>query len=75
MISLGRLRRDCILTSSTAISVGLPKSSESFHSQMTTPTVGSSISLFWSPFFRNLTRMNGSTFPPQDFLLYMPEHF
>lgn len=42
---------------------------------MTTPTVGSSISLFWSPLFRNLTRMNGSTFPPHDFLLYMPEHF
>lgn len=65
----------CRPTSLTPTSSGFPRRSVSFHSQMTTPTVGSSTSLFLSPFFRNLTNMKGSTLPPQDFLLYMPEHF
>ena len=51
-----------------------PNSEESFHSHTMTLTVGSLSSLFLSV-STNLTSMNGSTGPPQDFLLYMPEHF
>jgi len=41
---------------------------------MTTATVGSFMSLFASLLI-NLMLTKGSTLPPQDFLLYMPEHF
>ena len=51
-----------------------PSSGESFHSHTMTLTVGSLISLFLSV-STNLTSMNGSIGPPQDFLLYMPKHF
>jgi hypothetical protein len=64
-----------IRTSLIGISCGFPSSIVSFHSHMTTATVGSAMPLFLSPFFLNFTNMKGSTFPPHDFLLYMPEHF
>jgi hypothetical protein len=59
-------------TSFTGKSLGAPRSNVSFHSQITTEAIGSSIPWFLSGCFRNLTRMKGSTFPPQDFFEYIP---
>jgi len=52
--------------------IGFPMRFLSCHSNTTTLTIGSaSPSSF---VFKNLTSMKGSTGPPHDFRLYMPEH-